>query len=71
MAGTCQAVQGGEVIKVSRKSEYTGMFGVQHICDRCGKIIYFADTSKKPVGNEIDICKTCAVELWNKEKEEK
>jgi hypothetical protein len=57
------------MISISEKSEYTGMVGVQHICDRCQSIICFADTLTPPKANYVEICQKCAIELYNKELE--
>lgn len=53
------------------KSEYTGNWHKTVVCDRCKRIIASAQCNKKPREDEVSICRTCAVEMWTKEKEAK
>ena len=71
LAGTCREIQGGEVNVNIYKSEYTENWHKTVVCDRCKRIIASAQCNKKPREDEVSICRDCAVEMWNKEKEAK
>jgi hypothetical protein len=71
LAQDCREIQGqgGEVNVNISKSEYTGNWNKTVVCDRCKRIIASAQCNKKPREDEVSICRTCAVEMWTKEKE--
>lgn len=51
-------------------SDYNGMYGLVHVCNRCEKPFAFGDTRKIPKDlDKIEICPECAVELYKKELE--
>lgn len=53
---------------VDDRSDYNGMYGVTHVCNRCEKAFALGDTRKKPTDlNRIEICPDCAVEMFNAE----
>lgn len=56
------------------KSNYVTIFDAfdcVHFCDRCGSQMYTYMKMKEPEKNCVDICQKCAIELWEKEKNEK
>lgn len=56
------------------KSNYVTLFDAfdcEHICDRCGAGMFTKVQCKEPEKNGVDICQKCAIELWEKEKNEK
>ena len=46
-------------------------FNCTHICDRCGAEMFTKMHMTEPEKNGVDICQKCAIELWEKEKNEK
>lgn len=56
------------------KSDYVNIFDAfncTHFCDRCGAEMFTKMHLTEPEKNGIDICQKCAIELWEKEKNEK
>lgn len=56
------------------KSNYVSLldtFDCVHFCDRCGAEMFTYTHQKEPEKNGIDICQKCAIELFEKEKNEK
>ncbi len=56
-------------LKIEKDEPYVGHWHKTVVCDRCKRIIASAQCNKKPREDEVSICRTCAVEMWTKEKE--